>query len=81
MVTDPDMTERQLMVRAALARLTPKQRAVLVLRYYDDLTERQTAEVLGVSVGTVKSQASVALDRLRTGAPGLASLLGGESGR
>ena len=78
-VGDPDASERQLMVRDALAGLTAKQRAVLVLRYYDDLTERQTAEVLGVSVGTVKSQASAALARLRSSAPGLASLLGRES--
>jgi RNA polymerase sigma-70 factor (sigma-E family) len=50
---------------AALQQLPPRQRAVLVLRYYDDLSEAQTAEALGCSVGTVKSQASRALDRLR----------------
>ena len=66
------------MLRDALGQLTAKQRAVLVLRYYDDLTERATAEVLGVSIGTVKSQTSLALARLRTVAPGLASLLGRE---
>jgi len=49
----------------ALAALTPKQRAVIVLRYYEDLTERQTADLLGVSVSTVKAQASDALARLR----------------
>ena len=49
----------------ALARLTPRQRAVLVLRYFNDLTEAQTAEVLGCSPGTVNSNASRGLARLR----------------
>jgi RNA polymerase sigma-70 factor (sigma-E family) len=49
----------------ALARLTPRQRAVLVLRYFNDLTEADTAEVLGCSPGTVKSNASRGLARLR----------------
>lgn len=52
-------------VRAALQALTPRQRAVLVLRYYEDLSEQQIAETLGVSTGTVKSQAHTALRRLR----------------
>lgn len=50
---------------AALATLPKGQRAVIVLRYFDDLTEQQTAEALGCSVGTVKSQASRALRTLR----------------
>ena len=45
--------------------LAPRQRAVVVLRYFDDLTERQTAQVLGIGVGTVKSQSRDALARLR----------------
>jgi RNA polymerase sigma-70 factor (sigma-E family) len=49
----------------ALARLTARQRAVLVLRYFNDLTEAETAEVLGCSPGTVKSNASRGLARLR----------------
>lgn len=49
----------------ALARLTPRQRSVLVLRYFNDLTEAQTADVLGCSPGTVKSNASRGLARLR----------------
>jgi RNA polymerase sigma factor (sigma-70 family) len=61
-------------LRSALARLTPKQRAVIVLRFFDDLPEVQAAETLGVSVGTVKSQTAKALERLRILAPELDSL-------
>jgi RNA polymerase sigma-70 factor (sigma-E family) len=49
----------------ALGRLPPRQRAVLVLRYFHDLTEVQAAEVLGCPPGTVKSNASRGLARLR----------------
>lgn len=62
---------RDLDLAAALARLAPRQRAVVVLRYYEDLTEQETARVLGVSVGTVKSQHRDALGRLRALVPGL----------
>jgi RNA polymerase sigma-70 factor (sigma-E family) len=48
-----------------LRRLSPRQRAVLVLRYFDDLTEADTAAALGISVGSVKSYARDALGRLR----------------
>jgi len=47
--------------------LPPRQRAVIVLRYYEDLTERQIADTLGCSPGNVKSQASDALRSLRVG--------------
>ena len=50
---------------AALGSLPRGQRAVIVLRYFEDLTERQTAEMLGCTVGTVKSQGARALSTLR----------------
>ncbi|MCW2792293.1 MAG: sigE 14 [Nocardioides sp.] len=58
-------------LRDALLRLAPGQRAVVVLRFYEDLTERQTAEALGIGVGTVKSQTRDALARLRVLVPDL----------
>jgi RNA polymerase sigma-70 factor (sigma-E family) len=54
---------------AAVRRLPPRQRAVIALRYYEDLTEARTAEVLGCSVGTVKRQASEAMAKLRAQLP------------
>ncbi|MCB0907489.1 MAG: SigE family RNA polymerase sigma factor [Nocardioidaceae bacterium] len=68
---DAEAIARRVVLREALARLTPKQRAVLSLRFYDDLTEAQTAEVLHCSVSTVKSQTRHALARLRALAPDL----------
>jgi RNA polymerase sigma-70 factor (sigma-E family) len=52
-----------------LQRLQPRQRAAIVLRFYEDLTEAQTAEILGCEVGTVKSLVSRGLDRLRAEIP------------
>jgi RNA polymerase sigma-70 factor (sigma-E family) len=61
----------RLVVRQALAHLTVKQRAVLVLRYFEDLPEGQVAELMNCSVGTVRSQTARALARLRVVAPEL----------
>src|ERR1700684_537029 len=61
---------------AALDRLPARQRAVVVLRYFADQTEVQTAAAMGCSVGAVKSHAAKALARLRD-APGLAELMTG----
>jgi RNA polymerase sigma-70 factor (sigma-E family) len=51
---------------AALSKLSPRARAVIVLRYYGDLSEAQVADSLGCSVGTVKTTTSRALATLRT---------------
>lgn len=66
----------QVALERALGLLTAKQRTVLVLRYYEDLTETDAARVLGVGVGTVKSTHRRALARLRTIAPHLGELIG-----
>jgi RNA polymerase sigma-70 factor (sigma-E family) len=57
--------DRRSAVHEALTRLPRRQRAIVVLRYHEDLTESQVAHALGISVGTVKSQASKALAKLR----------------
>jgi len=68
--------DTRLVLASAIRRLTPKQRAVLVLRFYEDRTETEAAILLGVGVGTVKSQTRHALRRLRELAPDLAELAG-----
>jgi RNA polymerase sigma-70 factor (sigma-E family) len=70
-----DGVVRRILLERALAQLTWRQRAVLVLRYFEDLSTADTAAVLGCSVGTVKSQTSHALGRLRTLAPELVQLM------
>jgi len=63
--------DMRIVLRQALARLTARQRAVLVLRYFEDLPESAVAELLGCSVGTVRSTAHRSLARLRELAPEL----------
>jgi RNA polymerase sigma-70 factor (sigma-E family) len=65
---------------AALAELPRQQRVTLVLRYYEDLSEAEIARVLGVSVGTVKSNASRGLARLREHAADARSAVGAQVG-
>jgi len=73
-----DAVDTRLTLATALARLTPRQRAVLVARFYEDRTEVDAARVLGCSVNTVKSQTRHALERLRVLAPELAATFGRE---
>lgn len=73
-----DQSLDRIVLRNALMRLGPRQRTVLVLRYFEDLTEQQTADLLGISVGTVKSQSHKALAAMRSVCRDLAPATGGE---
>ncbi|MEU6993684.1 SigE family RNA polymerase sigma factor [Streptomyces sp. NPDC046465] len=68
--------ELRIVMRGALAKLTARQRTVLVLRYFEDLPEAEVAAALGCSVGTVRSTTHRSLARLRGLAPELARLGG-----
>jgi RNA polymerase sigma-70 factor (sigma-E family) len=71
-VDDPaEAAVQRLTLRRALLALSAKQRAVIVLRYFEDHTEAEAAQVLGISVSTVKTQTGRALERLRTIVPDL----------
>lgn len=71
--TDPtDAADVRIALRAALLKLPPRQRAVLVLRFFEDRTGAEAAELLDVTIGTVKSQTAKGLARLRAIAPELA---------
>ena len=61
---EQDVVERDAL-QAALASLAPRQRAAVVLRVMEDLSEAETAELLGISVGSVKAYVSRGLERLR----------------
>jgi RNA polymerase sigma-70 factor (sigma-E family) len=63
-------------LRHALRQLPNKQRAVITLRYFEDRTEAETSAIMGCSIGTVKSQASKAIAKLRKH-PGLADIFTG----
>ncbi|GIE96983.1 SigE family RNA polymerase sigma factor [Paractinoplanes rishiriensis] len=63
---EPDPDDRSDGLRLALRELPPRMRAALVFRYFYDLDVADTADALGCSEGTVKSQTARALDRLRT---------------
>ena len=60
----PDLGTRE-WLWSELQQLPPRQRAAIVLRYYEDLSESRTAEAMGCSVGTVKSQVAAGLKKLR----------------
>ncbi|GIF99304.1 hypothetical protein Cci01nite_43980 [Catellatospora citrea] len=66
---EPGRVVERVVLTRALATLAPRQRAVLVLRYYEDLSEADTAAAMGCSVGTVKSQTNLALTNLRRSLP------------
>lgn len=68
---DANVTTERLALVAALSALAPKQRAVIVMRYYEDMPQAEIAEVLGVTTGTVKRNTHDALRRLRTLLPTL----------
>jgi RNA polymerase sigma-70 factor (sigma-E family) len=78
----PEWAEDDEELRRALRALPPRMRAALVLRLYEDLSEQRTAELMGCSAGTVNTQASRGLSRLRAAldAPSLRFVVREEQG-
>ncbi|GAA3219489.1 SigE family RNA polymerase sigma factor [Nonomuraea helvata] len=76
---DPLPSDVEQRLWRALDGLPRKQRAVLVLRYYEDLPDEEIAKVLGISRGTVRSHASLGLSRLRSTLPEFAAAEEGQS--
>lgn len=79
-----DGTERVVLQQALLAGLRllpPRQKTVLVLRFFEDMTEAETARALGIGIGAVKSSTSRAIARLRELVPGLREPATPEEGR
>jgi RNA polymerase sigma-70 factor (sigma-E family) len=74
-VDETEQVNRRIAVMQALDQLSARQRAVVVLRYYVDMSVEETAQTLGCSVGTVKSTTSDALTRLRTVAVDLGKVM------
>lgn len=70
-----ESSTRRIAVAQALRQLTAKQRAVIILRYYEDLPEAEVARILGCSVGNVRSQTHRTLARLRVLCPELELIL------
>jgi RNA polymerase sigma-70 factor (sigma-E family) len=75
---DTPASDLRVVVSEALTRITPRQRAVLVLRFFEDLPEKEVARLLGCTVGTVRSTTHRSLARLRELAPELDDVRGME---
>ncbi|GII59043.1 RNA polymerase sigma factor [Planotetraspora thailandica] len=71
-----DAVELRQAMRTALARLTPRQRTILVLRYFEDMSETEISSVLGIGVGSVRSQIHRSLERLKKVSPELSTVRG-----
>ena len=73
--------EDEMVMWAAVRQLPPRQRAVIVLRYYEDLSDLEVARLLGLPLGTVKSLGRLGLGRLRRRLAAPTTLTAGRQGR